>query len=120
MRPLKWIGVVVLTVIGGATSADCATDSYGDVYCGGGRCMRDQSGVVWCSRFYQGGVQTTRDGSVVCGKGQCARSSRGEVFCSSVVGGAVLKDSKGQVRCMGQCEPATSANCENTRADSAG
>lgn len=120
MRPLKCLGIAILTLTGAAASADCATDAYGEVYCGGGRCTRDHAGLVWCSRFYQGGVETSRDGTVVCGRGQCAKTSRGEIFCSSVVGGAVLKDSKGRVRCMGQCERANSAMCENTRADSAG
>ncbi len=120
MTALRWLGIIALTIIGFAASADCTTDAYGKVYCGGGRCSRDQNGAVWCSRFYQGGAQKTRDGRVLCGKGQCAKSIRGEIFCSSVVGGAVLKDSKGRVRCAGQCERATSEHCENTRADSAG
>ena len=119
-KGLRLLGVVVLTSIGIAAHADCATDAYGDVYCGGGRCLRDRHGKVWCSRSYQGGAQLSRDGSVLCGKGQCARSTRGEVFCSSTVGGAVLKDSKGHVRCTGTCEPGSPAQCENTRSDSAG
>lgn len=110
----------ILLLLAPAVSADCSADAYGEVYCGGGRCIRDRSGTIWCSRYYQGGAQLTRDGAVLCGKGQCTKSTRGEIFCSSVVGGAVLKDSKGRVRCMGRCEPATAAQCENTRADGAG
>jgi hypothetical protein len=112
--------LAILWLLAPAASADCATDAYGEAYCGGGRCIRDHDGTVWCSRYYQGGAQTTRDGRVLCGKGQCAKSTRGEIFCSSVVGGAVLKDSKGRVRCQGRCEAATAAQCENTPADSAG
>ena len=103
-----------------AALADCAKDLHGEIYCGAGRCARDQAGTIWCSRFFEGGAQTTTDRRVLCGKGQCAKNIRGEIFCSSEVGGAVLKDSYGQVRCQGRCERATEAQCENTRADSAG
>lgn len=120
VRISRWLGVIMLTGIAVAAFAECATDAYGDVYCGGGQCIRDRHGTVWCSRFYEGGAQLTRDGKVVCGRGQCAKSTRGEVFCSSVAAGAVLKDSRGQVRCMGRCEPGSAQLCENTRADSAG
>ena len=112
--------LAILWLLAPAASADCATDAYGQVYCGAGHCMKDHDGAMWCSRSYQGGVQMTRDGRVLCGRGQCAKSTRGEIYCSSVVGGAVLKDSKGRVRCQGRCERATAAQCENTRADSAG
>ena len=112
--------LVIMWSLAPGAFADCATDAYGDVYCGAGRCVRDRGGAVWCSRSYQGGAQLTRDGRALCGKGQCAKTTRGEIFCSSVVGGAVLKDSKGRVRCQGRCEGATAAQCENTRADGAG
>ena len=101
------------------TSADCVKDSRGEVYCGAGRCIIDSEGTVWCSRHYDGDAQITLDGRVLCGKGQCARGGNGRVFCSSEVGGAVLIDSRGNVRCYGQCEPATADKCENTRADGA-
>jgi len=120
MRALQWLGVAVLTSIGFTASADCRTDTTGDAYCGRGSCIAARNGVIWCSRFFQGGAHRTRDGKVVCGKGQCEKSSRGEIYCSSVTGGAVLKDSKGLVRCTGQCERGSSAYCEHTRADSAG
>ncbi len=112
--------LAILCLLAPAASADCVRNSYGEVYCGGGRCLQDRNGTVWCSRAYEGGAEKTRDGSVLCGKGQCAKNSSGQIFCSSVVGGAALKDSRGRVRCYGQCEPATAAQCENTRADSAG
>jgi hypothetical protein len=112
--------LAILWLLAPAVSADCATDAHGDVYCGGGRCLRDHNGTVWCSRTYQGGALRSREGSVLCGMGQCAKNTNGEIYCSSVVGGAVLKDSRGRVRCQGRCEPATAAQCENTRADSAG
>ncbi len=112
--------LAILCLLAPAASADCARDFYGEVYCGGGRCLQDRNGTIWCSRAYEGGAEKTREGSVLCGKGQCAKNSSGQIFCSSVVGGAALKDSRGRVRCYGQCEPATAAQCENTRAGSAG
>ncbi|HSS63791.1 MAG TPA: hypothetical protein VLS27_05110 [Gammaproteobacteria bacterium] len=112
--------LATLCLLAPAASADCARDSYGEVYCGGGRCLNDRGGNIWCARAYKGGADRTWDGKVLCGKGECARDSRGQIFCSSAVGGSVLKDSRGQVRCYGRCEPATAAECENTRADSGG
>ncbi|MDH3413655.1 MAG: hypothetical protein OEM98_14375 [Gammaproteobacteria bacterium] len=112
--------LAILCLLAPTASADCARDSYGEIYCGGGRCLQDRKGTIWCSRAYEGGAEKTRDGSVLCGKGQCAKDSSGQIFCSSVVGGAALKDSQGRVRCYSQCEPATAAQCENTRAGVAG
>ena len=89
--------LAILCLLAPAALADCAKDLNGEVYCGAGRCARDQAGTIWCSRFFEGGAQTTRDRRVLCGKGQCAKSIRGEIFCSSEVGGAVLKDSYGKV-----------------------
>jgi len=99
-------------------SADCYKDRYGEVYCGAGRCMADRSGVVWCSRYYDGDAECTSDGHVLCGKGHCMKRSDGRVFCSTEVGGAVVLDSSGSVRCYGQCEPASVEMCENTLAGS--
>jgi hypothetical protein len=112
--------IAILIPLAPGASADCVRDSYGEVYCGAGRCQYDRDGKVWCSRFYLGGVERTRDGRVLCGKGQCAKDLRGRIYCSSVVGGAVVRDSSGRVRCYGRCEPASAAQCENTRADSGG
>jgi hypothetical protein len=115
----RGIGLLaMLWLLAPAASADCAKDSSGEVYCGGGRCLSDANGTIWCARNYEGDAQMTRDGKAVCGKGKCERNSRGEIFCSSEKGGAVLKDSKGRVRCYGQCERATAELCEHTRADS--
>lgn len=108
--------LAILCLLAPAASADCAKDFYGEVYCGGGRCLQDRNGTIWCSRAYEGGAEKNREGSVLCGKGQCVRDSSGQIYCSSVVGGAALKDSRGRVRCYGRCEPATTAQCENTRA----
>ena len=110
--------LVILWTLASSASADCAKDLRGEVYCGGGRCLADREGSVWCSRFYQGDAVRTRDGKVLCGKGRCARNLRGQIFCSSEVGGAVLLDSEGRVRCYGRCEQAASEWCEHTAADS--
>lgn len=112
--------LAILWLLAPAAVADFAKDINGEIYCGGGRCIRDYNGTVWCSRFYTGDALMTRDGSVLCGKGKCAKDLHGQIFCSSQVGGAVLKDSRGRVRCYGRCERATAAHCENTRADSSG
>jgi hypothetical protein len=100
-------------------SADCIKDVRWEVYCGGGRCIVDRAGTVWCSRYYEGGAEITLEGQVLCGKGQCAKDPDGRVLCSSELGGTVLIDSRGHVRCYGKCEAATADMCENTRADDA-
>ena len=112
--------LAILWLLVPAALADCAKDITGEVYCGGGRCISDHNGIIWCSRSYKGGAEKTRDGRVLCGKGTCAKDTRGQIFCSSEGGGAVLKDARGHVRCYGRCERATAAQCQNTRADSAG
>ncbi len=121
-RPVRILAASLATLwlLALPASADCARDSKGEVYCGGGDCVVDSSGTVWCSRYYRGGAARTFDGSVVCGKGRCAKDADGRVFCSSHLNGAVLKDSQGHVRCYGRCERATEAACENTPADSSG
>jgi hypothetical protein len=119
-RP-QGIGVIaMLFLLAPGAYADCARDSYGEVYCGGGQCQYDRNGIVWCSRYFLGGVARTRDGRVVCGKGQCATDLNGRIYCSSATGGSVVRDSRGRVRCYGRCEPATAEQCENTRADAGG
>jgi hypothetical protein len=110
--------LAILWLLAPASSADCSKDASGEVYCGGGSCVADRQGKIWCSRYYEGDAQSTRDGRVLCGKGHCAKDSYGEIFCSSERGGTVVKDSQGRVRCYGRCERATADNCENTRADS--
>lgn len=112
-----WLLAIVF-LMPAISSADCAKDLSGEVYCGAGRCIVDSKGIVWCSRYYDGDAELTTDGRVLCGKGRCAKRSDGKAFCSSEVGGAVLIDSRGHVRCYGQCESATADMCEHTRAGS--
>ncbi len=118
VKSARNLAVLVLFVMGMViptfTSADCNKDQYGEVYCGAGECMADISGVVWCSRYYEGDAERSSDGHVLCGKGQCMKRSDGLIFCSTELGGTVLLDSRGDVRCYGQCEPATAEMCEHT------
>jgi hypothetical protein len=100
--------------------ADCAKDLNGEVWCGAGRCASGYDGIIWCSRFDDGGVVVTFRGTVLCGPGACAKTLRGEAYCSDVVGGAVAKDSRGRVRCEGRCVAASAEHCESERADAAG
>jgi photosystem II stability/assembly factor-like uncharacterized protein len=118
MRQLALLTVLAI----GATCAiaDCAKDLRGDVFCGGGRCVTDEAGIVWCARHDRGDALLTLNGEALCGVGQCARTPRGAIFCSSEIGGAAMLDARGNVRCYGRCEPATANQCENTPADSAG
>lgn len=114
-------GLLAISMLLAPTAhADCAKDARGEVYCGGGRCVSDRTGTVWCSRFYEGDAQTTREGRAVCGRGRCEKNSRGEIFCSTEPGGAVLKDTQGEVRCYGACERASAEHCENTPAAGSG
>lgn len=117
MRSIGFGFVALAWVLVSAASADCAKDIGGEVFCGGGECLRDSAGTIWCSRHDRGGAQKTLDGRVLCGRGRCAKDTGGRIFCSSNPGGAVLRDSRGRVRCYGECEPASADHCENTRAD---
>lgn len=112
--------LALLFVPAGFAHADCAVDASGGVYCGGGRCVADRNGTIWCARAYLGDAVRTRDGSVLCGAGQCETDWRGQVHCSAIVGGAVLRDSGGRVRCYGRCERAAADRCEHTPADVSG
>lgn len=115
------LGAIALVLaLASPAAADCAKDITGEVYCGGGRCIADREGTIWCASSHGGDVERLQDGTIVCGKGECAKDSRGRVFCSSEKDGAVLIDSSGSVRCYGRCEPASSALCERTKADSSG
>jgi hypothetical protein len=112
---------LLVALLAAAAEADCAKDLHGEVWCGAGRCASGHDGIVWCSRFDDGGAVVTRfDGAVLCGPGACAKNLRGEAYCSAVPGGAVTKDSRGRVRCEGRCVAASADHCESERADAAG
>lgn len=112
------LGVAVL-LLSVQSRADCAMDLHGEVYCGGGRCLIDRSGKVWCARSRNGDAQKTLNGQVQCGIGQCQKDVKGRIHCSSEVDGAVMRDGRGRIRCYGNCQPASTANCEHTPAASA-
>ena len=62
-----------------AAQADCLLASNGQVYCGAGGCQQDNSGMVSCSIFKDGGAEVNGQGRVVCGKGECKAGSTGSV-----------------------------------------
>ena len=112
------MATLLLLLVSATVSADCMPNGKGEVFCGAGDCVSDRGGVIWCSRFRDGGAQMTRDGQAMCGRGQCARDPHDSVFCSSEIGGAAIRDTRGRVRCYGQCEPAKAEWCENSLAGS--
>lgn len=94
-----------LVLISNQVSAYCAADMYGEVICGMGECERDQYGVVFCSRFNNGGAIRDGYGNVYCGIGDCAKDQYGKVYSSKVVGGGAARDRYGEVKSDGGCEP---------------
>jgi len=88
----------------------------GEVICGGGPCVRDINGVVYCAQFRFGSVVRTTRGETLCGRGQCVTTIRGEVICSIVEGGGAVRQSDGSVRCQGECEYASLDLCERSSA----
>ena len=113
---LSFLLLVVLLMIPALAIADCLKDGHGKTYCGTGRCKADSTGTAWCSKYFEGDAERMPDGKVVCGKGQCMKGSDGSVICSTETSGSVIIDGNGNVRCDGQCEPASVENCETARA----
>lgn len=98
--------------------ADCIADITGEIFCGAGKCMTDQSGAAFCSRHDRGDIILTMRGEVLCGRGQCGKDTAGRIFCSSEIGGAVMRDRSGNVRCTGQCIPGSVSDCATVKASS--
>src|SRR5262245_18264270 len=99
-----------------SASADCMKERSGEVICGGGPCLRDLYGVVYCAQFRFGSVLRTTRGETLCGRGQCVTTIRGEVICSAVEGGGAVRQSDVSVRCQGECEYASLELCERSSA----
>ncbi len=59
-----------------------------------------------------GEVYVTLSGKAVCGKGRCVRDLYGKVTCSTQPAGQVRQDVNGKVTCVGSCEEASPANCQ--------
>jgi hypothetical protein len=110
------VGLAAVVCLGGPVAADCLKDRSGQVICGGGPCLRDIGGEVWCAQFRFGSIRRTINGETLCGKGQCVVTVNSEVICSAVEGGGALKQSDGTTRCQGGCEYASPALCERTSA----
>lgn len=101
-----------LVFAAGTAGADCMKDQNGEFFCGKGQCQRDQSGMVLCSAFLNGGAVRNYRGQIVCGRGHCIETSKREVICSTEQEGGVLLDRFGRPRCQGQCEEASAELCE--------
>jgi len=90
-------------------------DMFGTVVCGKGECAKDVHGIVYCSKYRNGGATRDLLSPVVCGKGKCIKSPSGIIYCSRVEGGWVKIDSQGRVVCEGGCERASSSMCEKAK-----
>ena len=104
------LGLAILLVYLDAR-ADCFTNARGETVCGKGKCEADQYQKVYCA---QAGGDAVRDsyGNVLCGRGSCSPDSNGRLWCSKEVGGGAATDSSGSVKCLGGCEEASKARCE--------
>jgi len=94
-----------------SAGADCFTNARGETVCGKGKCEADQYQKVYCA---PAGGDAVRDsyGNVLCGKGSCSPDSNGKLWCSKEVGGGAATDASGNVKCLGGCEEASKARCE--------
>ncbi len=99
-----------LLAIPDSVSADCVTDRYGKTVCGNGQCETDIYGKVFCADA-GGGAVKDKYGKVLCGIGACAKDYLEQVWCSKEPGGGAAVDSFGKVKCLGDCEPGSSARC---------
>jgi hypothetical protein len=74
-------------------------------------CFKDLSGKISCPPL-GGELHVTLSGQAVCGKGRCVRDPFGKITCSSQPGGRIIQDASGQITCVGSCEEASAANCQ--------
>src|SRR5262245_23838937 len=74
-------------------------------------CFKDLSGRISCPPL-GGELHVTLSGQAVCGKGRCVRDPFGKITCSSQPGGRITQDAGGQITCVGSCEEASAANCQ--------
>ncbi len=102
--------LLALLVMPASASADCVKDRYGKTVCGNGQCETDIYGKVFCADA-GGGAVKDKYGMVLCGTGACAKDYLEQVWCSKEPGGGAAVDSFGKVKCLGDCEPGSSARC---------
>jgi hypothetical protein len=95
-------------------TADCVADQYGRTVCGEGQCATDVYGKVFCADA-GGGAIRDKFGKVLCGRGSCAKDYLEQVWCSKEPGGGAAVDTFGKVKCLGGCEPGSSASCREGR-----
>jgi hypothetical protein len=86
----------------------------------GHRCVRDDQGDSWCSRFSGGDAFLFVRGEkkeIVCGKGHCLADyyKEGTIRCAQTEDGIAMYDRKGGVVCSGGCEAATKDMCEKLK-----
>lgn len=107
---LFFTGILLAT----GASADCRQDRQGNVRCGEGECARDVYGKIYCANA-GGGAMKNRNGKVVCGVGYCAEDYLGEIWCSEKPEGGAAGDRNGEVKCLGDCAPASARLCSEAR-----
>ena len=113
---MKYVVAALLLVAltANADNSTCVKNQYGEVVCGKGECVADQYKKIFCGP--QGGSAVKdRYGTVVCGVGQCVTSHFDQVWCSKEPGGGAVLDSLKEAQCLGGCERATAAYCEEAK-----
>jgi hypothetical protein len=108
---MKYVFVLLLMVSLSAMAGDCLKDRYGNVVCGKGECASDDHLNIFCAPVGGGAVMDPH-GHVVCGVGKCAKDDHNEVWCSKTQGGGAAADDHMQVKCLDDCDRATSELCE--------
>ncbi len=109
---LRLVSAVIALVVCSSTHANCMRETFGDTICGQVPCSNDRNGKVFCAAERYGTAVRDDRGEIVCGLGSCVEDVlSGKIMCSRKPGGDAMKTLDG-VRCLGGCEPATSAHCE--------
>jgi len=108
---MKQALMLALTILAFAVASPVAAQSVGPVPNG---CYKDLSGVISCPPM-GGDIVVTLSGQAVCGKGHCVRNVFGKVTCSSLPGGQATQDIYGTAMCVGDCEEASPAYCQQLR-----
>lgn len=114
MMRLSSLVFVFVLLHSACANADCVRNQTGAVVCGGGQCEVDQTNKIYCAEP-GGGAVKDRYGKVLCGTGYCERDATGQVWCSKRAGGGAMVDLNGNVKCLGGCEAASAARCEEAQ-----
>ena len=106
---LRFLPLIFVMVVG-SSEADCIKNQNGEVVCGGGKCLADYLGKVFCTPA-GGDAVLDRFGKVKCGPGVCKKDSYSKIWCSKEPGGGAAVDSYGKVTCFGGCVEGSAAFC---------